>query len=66
MIDVMRQPTDRFDAWLTYLGAPGAPEALETGTRVRVAHGTAEVPGRVLLMDGRAALGPLIDILAAN
>lgn len=51
------EPTDRFDAWLTYLGAPGAPEALETGTRVRVAHGTAEVPGRVLLMDGRAALG---------
>ena len=22
------EPTDRFDAWLTYLGAPGAPEAL--------------------------------------
>lgn len=49
-------PTDRFDARLTYLGAEGAMDALETGTRVRVAHGTSEVTGRVLFMDGRTTL----------
>ena len=46
------RPTDRFDAWVAYLGAGARGERLETGTRVRVAHGTAEVAGRVLFMDG--------------
>ncbi|WP_139652938.1 selenocysteine-specific translation elongation factor [Raoultibacter phocaeensis] len=41
-------PTDRFDADITYLGAPGAAKPLESGTRVRIAHGTREVTGRVL------------------
>ena len=52
------EPTDRFDARLAYLGAEGVPGALATGTRVRVAHGTAEVAGRVLFMDGRQELAP--------
>lgn len=44
--------TDRFDARLTYLGAPGEDKPFETGARVHVHHGTREVLGRVLLMDG--------------
>ena len=52
------RPTDRFDAWVAYLGAGARGERLETGTRVRVAHGTAEVAGRVLFMDGCAAVQP--------
>ncbi len=49
--------TDRFDADLTYLGIPGREgKALESGTRVHVAHGTRECVGRVLLMEGRESL----------
>ena len=50
--------TDRFDAEVRYLGAPGAARPLESGARVRVAHGTRETGGRVLLMGGRGALAP--------
>ena len=50
--------TDRFDAELTYLGMEGTAAPLATGTQVRVAHGTAEVPGRVLLMDGQPEMAP--------
>ncbi|HIS41065.1 MAG TPA: selenocysteine-specific translation elongation factor [Candidatus Aphodovivens avistercoris] len=49
-------PCDRFDAWITYLAAPGDAAPLESGVTARIAHGTAEVPGRVLLMGGRAEL----------
>lgn len=42
--------TDRFDARFTYL--PGNERSFATGTRVHVHHGTREVLGRVLLMDG--------------
>ena len=48
--------TDRFDAYLTYLGVPGKGKPLLSGARVHVAHGTREVTGRVLLMDGHADL----------
>lgn len=50
-------PTDRFDAWLTYLGTGDASDKpLKTGARVHVAHGTKEVTGRVLFMNGRTEL----------
>ncbi len=42
--------TDRFDGRFTYLRGNAGP--FETGTRVHVHHGTREVLGRVLLMDG--------------
>jgi selenocysteine-specific elongation factor len=42
--------TDRFDGRFTYLAGNTAP--FESGTRVHVHHGTREVLGRVLLMDG--------------
>jgi selenocysteine-specific elongation factor len=44
--------TDRFDARFTYLGWEG--KTFETGARVHVHHGTREVLGRVLLMDGES------------
>ncbi len=48
--------TDRFDARFTYLGWEGRP--FESGTRVHIHHGTREVLGRVLLMDGEGDAGP--------
>jgi selenocysteine-specific elongation factor len=50
------QVTDRFDALLTYL--PGNERPLQSGARVHVHHGTREVLGRVLLMDGVGELEP--------
>ena len=44
--------TDRFDARFTYLGVPGDDDPFESNTRVHVHHGTREVIGRVLLMEG--------------
>ncbi len=49
--------TDRFDAYFTYLGS-GSDSALESGERVHVHHGTREVLGRVLFMDGLERLRP--------
>jgi selenocysteine-specific elongation factor len=51
-------PTDRFDAWLTYLGAIREAKPLRSGVRIRIAHGTREVMGRVLFMDAQASLAP--------
>jgi selenocysteine-specific elongation factor len=50
------QVTDRFDALFTYL--PGNEKPFESGVRVHVHHGTREVLGRVLLMDGSDELEP--------
>jgi selenocysteine-specific elongation factor len=49
-------PTDRFDAWLTYLGIPQEAKPLKSGVRIRIAHGTREVMGRVLFMDAQTSL----------
>jgi len=54
--------TDRIDARVTYLATGSRP--FESGTRVHVHHGTREVLGRVLLMDGQAALMPGESVLA--
>lgn len=56
--------TDRFDGKFTYLGFPGEDKPFETGARVHVHHGTREVLGRVLLMDGVARLAPGESTLA--
>lgn len=48
--------TDRFDVHFTYLGLPADDKPFESGARVHVHHGTREVLGRVLLMDGRETL----------
>lgn len=52
----MLTSTDRFDAWLTYTDGGQGGKPLVSGTRVHVAHGTREVTGRVLLMDGQESL----------
>ncbi|MEG0758809.1 MAG: selenocysteine-specific translation elongation factor [Raoultibacter sp.] len=50
------QTTDRFDACFTYYDTSKSGKPLKTGSRVHVAHGTREVLGRLLLMDGRESM----------
>lgn len=57
-------PTDRFDASVTYLDIAGTGKPLKTGARMHVGHGTREVLGRVLLMNGRETLGDHESALA--
>lgn len=45
-------PTDRFDARVTFIDTAGQGKPLPSGTRMHIAHGTREVQGRVLFMDG--------------
>ena len=52
------ETTDRFDARLSYLPILDGERPLTTGTRARIAHGTREVMGRVLLMDRQEQLDP--------
>lgn len=52
------ETSDRFDALFTYLPLPGAEKPLASGARIHVSHGTREVVGRLLLMDGRESLSP--------
>lgn len=46
------QPTDRFDARVTFIDTAGNGKPLPSGARMHIAHGTREVQGRVLFMDG--------------
>ena len=49
--------TLRFMMTLSYLGREGAkPRVLESGARVHVMAGTAEVVGRIMLMEGEASM----------
>ena len=52
------EPTIRFDARFTYLDTAKSGKPLESGARMHVAHGTKEVLGRVLLMDGLTKIMP--------
>lgn len=56
--------SDRFDATFSFIGTRNATEPFRSGTRVRIAHGTTEVFGRVLLMQGREQLMPQEKCLA--
>lgn len=49
---------DRFDCTVTYRDVAQLGKPLTSGTQVRVAHGTREVMGRLLLFDGRQNLAP--------
>lgn len=51
-------PSDRFDAQLTYADPFQSGKPLKSGVRVHVAHGTRETLGRVLLMNGAEHLNP--------
>ena len=48
--------TDRFDAWLTYSDPFHTGKPLASGSRARVAHGTREVCGRILCMNGEPSI----------
>lgn len=50
--------SDRFDAAIVHLDPEKGAKPLESGVRVRIAHGTKEVLGRILLMDGLKSLQP--------
>lgn len=53
------EASNRFDAQFTYLPATSTQaKPLESGSTVHVAHGTREVTGRLLLMDGLGELAP--------
>ena len=53
------EASNRFDAQFTYLPATSTQaKPLESGSTVHVAHGTREVTGRLLLMDGLSELAP--------
>lgn len=52
------QVSDRFDAQFTYIPVLSAKKPLESGLRVHIAHGTREVVGRVLFMNGQSTLEP--------
>ncbi|MBX3024854.1 selenocysteine-specific translation elongation factor [bacterium] len=54
--------TDRFDAWVEL--RPAAPGPLARQAPVRVHLGTAEAMGRIVWLDGRAALAPRESALA--
>ncbi len=53
-----QQSTDRADATFTFLDPLNLGKPLKSGSRVHVAHGTREVLGRLLLMDGVESLSP--------
>lgn len=48
--------SDRFDAEFTYLDPFAFGRPLKSGARIHVAHGTREVLGRILFMDGAEAI----------
>lgn len=50
------RPTDRFDAYVTFVDTAQRGKPLKSGTRVHVAHGTREVIGRILFMNGQDEL----------
>ncbi len=50
------QISDRFDAEFTYLDPFAYGTPLKSGARIHVAHGTREVLGRILFMDGTPSL----------
>ncbi len=52
------EPTDRFDTRFTYLCPLREGRPLATGTRIRIAHGTREAFGRLLLADGLQQIKP--------
>ncbi len=52
------QPSDCFDAYITYLDTAKTEKPLKTGVRIHVAHGTREVLGRVLFCNEKHTLSP--------
>ena len=58
------EPTDRFDAHITYIDNDETGKAIVSGSRMHIAHGTREVIGRILLMDNKPSIEPGESCLA--
>ena len=52
------QPTDRFDAFFSYVDPIKKWKSLESGSRIHLAHGTREVLGRILFINASEPLKP--------
>ena len=52
------EPSDRFDAWVTYIDNDKTGKSILSGARMHIAHGTREILGRILFMDGRPSIEP--------
>lgn len=52
------KPSDRFDAWVTYIDNDKTGKPIESGARMHIAHGTREILGRILFMNGVPELEP--------
>ena len=58
------EPTDRFDAYVTYIDNNKTGKAIVSGAPMHIAHGTREVVGRILFMDGMPSLEPGASTIA--
>ena len=52
------EPSDRFDAYITYIDNNKTGKSIITGAPMHIAHGTREVIGRILLEDDMQELAP--------
>lgn len=52
------EPSDRFDAYVTYIDNDKTGKSIVSGSRMHVAHGTREIIGRILFMNGQNELEP--------
>ena len=52
------EPSDRFDAYITYIDNNKTGKSIVTGAPMHIAHGTREVVGRILLENGMDELAP--------
>lgn len=52
------EPSDRFDAYITYIDNNKTGKSIISGAPMHIAHGTREVIGRILFMDGLEELAP--------
>ena len=52
------EPSDRFDAYITYIDSSQTGKPIISGAPMHIAHGTREVVGRILLADGQQTLEP--------
>lgn len=52
------EPSDRFDAYITYIDNNETGKSIISGAPMHIAHGTREVIGRILFTDGMLELAP--------
>ena len=58
------EPSDRFDAYITYIDSSQTGKPIVSGAPMHIAHGTREVVGRILFADGLQTLEPGASTIA--